>query len=474
MNSLLTRSIYRPRPKRGLSNAGRVVLSAVVLTFATATISIASAQTGTLSAPFPTPAPNAALHYQQALLYLSNIPSEQRRLLEEPTWAAGMKDASQLRKLMLQSRYAVQSATTGTRLAECNFGIDFSEFGAGAQLPHVEGMVELGRLLALRASEAQSRDQWEVALIIYFDGLRMGRHLAHQNTLAETVAGIQILREHYDGLARWATRCPERLLVARAFGLFESIQSSLVDAPQSVAREASILALDFHRLREAYPDGNWAQQILQSYDLPITWDEEKDHKSAIDACVSRGVPKTTFDAEVSFQAYLDKIERTSNRFIESVAACMALSPKARVQRAAAIRKKYATVIPILSGDALIDPVEISIWFSQHDAELTLARIALAIAASRTDNKFPPDLKSIEARFGGLIPPDPYRQLSVQYTTRDNQSAFTLRIPRLGPLPSASFESQSPVPANTTTKAENPTPAQGSGLQRVTDQGGDGT
>jgi hypothetical protein len=42
-------------------------------------------------------------------------------------------------RLLNLGRFAVQSAATGTRTADCNFGIDFSERGAGTQLPHVEG-----------------------------------------------------------------------------------------------------------------------------------------------------------------------------------------------------------------------------------------------------------------------------------------------------------------------------------------------
>ncbi|MGI9473992.1 MAG: hypothetical protein ACR2NZ_20805, partial [Rubripirellula sp.] len=148
-----------------------------------AAVTTSSAQTGTLAEPFPAPSPNAALHYQRALLQLAHLDPAQRKVLTHPIWeTATSSEPRQLKRLLLRSRFAVGSATAGTRLAECNFGVDFSQLGAAAQLPHADGMVHLGRLLTLRAMEAETRGQWEEALIIYFDGIRMGRHLTHQNT----------------------------------------------------------------------------------------------------------------------------------------------------------------------------------------------------------------------------------------------------------------------------------------------------
>jgi hypothetical protein len=408
----------------------------------------AFAQIGTLAEPFPAPAPNAALHYQRALLHLSRLEDPKPSALAAPIWEV-MPDRSSkslsadATRLLTRARFAVGAATTGSRTSECNFGIDFTKMGAASQLPHVEGMVQLGRLLTLRGKLAESRGEWEEAVIVYFDGLRMGRHLTHQPTLLEALAGMEILRNHYHAIANWAVRCPARLLVARAFGLLESMQSGLLDPSQVIAREASILALDFQRLEAAYPDGDWAGMILDSYGESVSGNAEKDRTSAITACTDRGVPNDVFESSKAFSEYLGTLGSVSNRFVESAAACMSLPPKARIKRAAALNRKYAIVIPVLATDTLIDPAEIGALFAQHEAELTLTRIALAVSASRKKLAFPQSLDPVAARFGGSIPLDPYSGQSVIYQTRDDGKAFSIEIPSLGPLDGVGFDSQPP-------------------------------
>jgi hypothetical protein len=411
----------------------------------------AFAQIGTLAEPFPAPAPNAALHYQRALLHLSRLEDSKPAVLAGPIWEVmpGVSPESlpaDATRLLTRARFAVGAATIGSRTSECNFGIDFAEMGAASQLPHVEEMVQLGRLLTLRGKLAESSGEWEEAVIIYFDGLRMGRHLTHQHTLLEALAGIEILRNNYHPLASWAARCPTRLLVARAFGLFESIQSNLVAPPQIVTREASIMALDFQRLLEAFPNGDWPEKILNSYGETATGDSEKDRINAIRACVKRGVPKTVFDSPDAFQEYVGSLRLTGNRFIESVAACMALPPKARLKRGAALKEKYSTVIPVLAPDTLIDPAELGRLFAQHEAELTLTRIALAVSASSKNEVFPESLDVVANRFGGSTPADPYSGEPVSYQTQSDRRSFSLEISPAGGLPGVSFHSKSPVPA----------------------------
>ena len=194
-----------------------IAVASVLVAFSTA--HQCGAQTGTLAETFPAAAPNAALHYQRALLHLARLDSTQTQPLAKPVWevlpAAEKELPREVVSLLSRARFAVRSAATGTRTADCNFGIDFGQYGAATQVPHVEGMVQLGRLLTLRGAHAESQDDWEEAAIIYFDGLRMGRHLTHQSTLLEALAGIQILRNNYFALARWSARCPSRPLVAR-------------------------------------------------------------------------------------------------------------------------------------------------------------------------------------------------------------------------------------------------------------------
>lgn len=426
-----------------------VTLASVIAVFSTA--HQCRAQTGTLAEPFPAPAPNAALHYQRALLYLSKLDRDELQLLSKPVWEVlpapvERQSTREISSLLRHARFAIHAAATGSRTAECNFGIDFSELGAAAQLPHVEGMVHLGRLLTLRGASAEAHGEWEGAAIIYFDGLRMGRHLTHQNTLLEALAGIEILRNNYFALARWGVGCPSRPLVARAFGLFESMQGTLVEPSLVLARETSIMSLEFDRLRDAYPNGNWAKLILESFGEEISGKQQDDAKRAIAKCIKLGLPEDVFSSPSAFQEYVSKLQATANRFAESVTACVTLPPKARLERAEALNKKYSRLITLLTSDTLIDPVEIGVLLAEHEAELIVTRLALAISASKKDGMIPKSLQGVADRFGDNIPVNPYSHEPVSYEPLEGGRSFALTIPGLGPLPEVDFNSSAPEEA----------------------------
>jgi hypothetical protein len=409
------------------------------------------AQIGTLAEPFPAPAANAALHYQRAMLLLSELDDNEMKPLSKPIWEVLPAPAEkqlprEVDRLLRDARFAVKSAAIGSRTAECNFGIDFNQLGAAAQLPHLKGMVHLGRLLTLRGAHAESQGEWEEAVIIYFDGLRVGRHLTHQNTLLEALTGIDILRNNYFAISRWSVRCPSRPLVARAFGLLESMQNALIEPSQVLARESSIMSLEFERLRDAYPDGNWAQMILESSGEDVTGKKQDDADRAISNCVKQGVPKKAFSSPAAFEEYVGKLQATANRFAESVTACVTLPPRARIQRAEALNRKYSKLITLLASDTMVDPVEIGTILAEHEAELVVTRLALAVSASKKDNKFPNSLQDVAERFGGDVPVNPYTREPVSYQVMYDGGGFSLVIPGDGSLPNVDFNSSGPEEA----------------------------
>lgn len=423
-----------------------IVLLAVALFIATPSES--HAQLGTLAEPFPAPATNAALHYQRAILHLEKLEPSRKSLLDVPVWEslpAPVEEtvSRELAALLYRGRFAIRAATKGTRTSDCDFGIEFADTGAATQLPHLDGMIELGRLLTLRGAMAEAQGQWEEAAIVYFDGLRMGRHLTHQNTLLEALTGIEILRNNYVALGRWASRCPSAKLVARAFGLLEAMQNSLVDPPQILAKEGSIMALGFDQLREAYPDGNWAEMILESYGEATTGNLDQDRDSAKSACIKNGVPAKAFSDVDAFDDYVAKLAVTANRFVEAVAACAALPAPAWIERGQVLTDKYSKLITILGSDTMIDPVELCVLFSEHDAELAITRLALAVSASKRDGKFPKSLDDVATRFGGQLPVTPYGDSEIQY--QSDGGGFSIEIASQGKLPRIAFTSVSPTP-----------------------------
>ena len=162
--------------------------------------------------------------------------------------------------------------------------------------------------------------------------------------------------------------------------------------------------------------------------------------------VDRGVPRGVFSSPDSFHEHVDKLQVTAHRFAESVTACVTLPPQSRLRRAEALNRKYSTLITLLASDTLVDPVEIGTLLAEHEAELTVARLALAVSANKKDATFPGSLRDVESRFGGDVPVNPYSREPVSYRQLEDGRHFELTIPRLGALPEVNFRSLTPVAA----------------------------
>lgn len=392
----------------------------------------ADAQTGTLADPISPPSPNAALCYQRALLYLSAINQAERSRLDSPVWQTlpefeDKESLDDVKRLLYLGRMATRSAANGARLNHCDFGIDFRTHGASTPLPHVKAMRQLGRLVALRGFYEQSNGNWEEAAVIYFDGLRMGSHMTHQNTLAEALAGLDILRSNSYGLCLWASECPNAKMVSRAFRLFESSIADFSDAPGSFARESSILRQRLIGLRETFPDGPWAELVLEDFGQPIPQDQATARKKAKQLCVERGVPADVFETENAFHRHLSKIADLNTQFTEAAAHCMTLPPLVRIERGQKLFDTYARLSSALGDELAINPAEVGKAFAIYEAELTVVRVALALAASRGEKGFPESLEAVSAGFGGKIPVSPYDGSPLEYRRLDDGKEFALRV-----------------------------------------------
>lgn len=408
-------------------------------------------QTGTLAEPFAPPSPNAALQYQQGLLYLAAIDDSLKFQLQRPIWELEEEVATdrfdaELKRLLYQGRFAIRNASSGSRLATCDFGIDYREHGAGTPMVHAMPMVELGRLLTLRGAAEQARGDWEQAAVIYFDGLRMGRHMTHQSTVIETLAGLEILRNNYYALARWAVECPEPKMVARARRLLETLAIDMTAPTKTVAGELSVLSQRLVGLNAAYPNGPWAELILEDLGEEIPAGKLNEIRElAKAAAIEEGVPGEAFESVGSFRNYLNRLTEIHTRFSESAAACMTLPTSARISQGFRLYENYTKRVGALGSDVAFNPGELGALFASHDAELALARVALAVCASTNEGRFPADLEEVARLFGGALPTSPYDGSAIGYTV--NEEGFTLRIEAMTTdhiaLPAASFESIAP-------------------------------
>jgi hypothetical protein len=97
---------------------------------------------------------------------------------------------------------------------------------------------------------------------------------------------------------------------------------------------------------------------------------------------------------------------------------------------------------MLDADTMIAPGELGVLFSEHRAELTVARLTLAVSASKRNGKFPNSLDKVAKRFGGALPVNPYGESVIQYHT--DGSDFSIEIAAMGRMPRVAFGSHSPT------------------------------
>lgn len=389
----------------------------------------AMGQAGTLGSPFPPPSPNAALHYQRAMLFEANLSEDQQALLGQPIWEFdATAEKGRLIEVLHDGRHAIQATSEGSRLTDCDFGIDFRTRGSATRLPHLNPSLRLARLLALRAYYSQRQGEWEQSAVLYFDGLRFGKHLTHQNTLLEALTGMKIIRENLYLLANWAAECPSEILVGSAFVQLEALVPSLIDPAGLVTRESSILGLELASIYDSYPNGDWGTKMLNAFGVaPASSDRDAVQQQAKREAIAQGIPEAAFESDATFRSYLRQLDALTTRFAEASAACMTLPAEGRLERGDRLYEKYSMLLTGFGDAVLFDPREVGAVLSSFEAEVCAARVALAVCASKEKQTFPSSLNSVAVAFGGTIPASPYDGSSVEYMLNDDEQGFSILI-----------------------------------------------
>ena len=413
------------------------------------------AQSGTLMRPLPRPATNAALHYQRGVILLGALGPLDQATLDQP--AAQILPIPptgslprELQRLLYLGRPAIAAARYGAALEQCDFGTDFAQLGPSTMLPHPKPLLRAGRLVVLSGAYLESKGAWASALAAYFDALRIGRHLTHQHTFAEASAGLRLLKDSLLALRRWAVRCPDRALVGRAAQVLETLAGDLVQPAQTLASEASILRRQFVLLVRAFPDGPWAEMILDGVEAPIPQgDEAKVRAAAIAAAQKLGVPKECFESKEAFTAMAAELDKMTVRALEATAACLTLPPLARVRRGRELYRRFQQEMGDLGNDAILNAGEIGAVFARFDAETVLTRVVLALAAEKK-KAYPQALADLSERFGGGLPTSPYDGSPLRYQRSDDGTQFSLAIAEVkvagAALAGLEFSSAMPAPA----------------------------
>ncbi len=386
-----------------------------------------------LHRPMPRTATNGAIHYQRAILFLYAVDPAKRSLLQKPIWEIVTPDSTEddvakVDRLLIESRHAIRSALVGANQVEADFGLDIRQYMVTSLLPHTRPMVDLAKLLVLHGMERESKGKWKEAADIYLATLRMGRHMTHQTTLAEALAGVEILETGYYALGHWAPHCPDASLVGEAFDLLAAMSGNMVDPARTLQSEASIFQLRLDAMQGAFPEGPWAEMIIESLgeEFPSAGPEGM-RKAAIEAATTRGVPKEAFEDKESFNRYMTELSSVFVQMAKESALCMCHRAPDSIRQGERVFTKYQPKL-LKAGDTNTqNPAETAALFAVHEAELSLTRLILAISAARTAEGFPAKLEDVAERFGGQLPRSPYDETALDYELLEGGEGFSLQI-----------------------------------------------
>ncbi len=384
-----------------------------------------------LRLPYPESSTNGALHYNRAILSLASLPTSERECLTKPIWevfGSMSKDEidETLSKLLFAGRHALRATLKGSDQMHAEFGVDYADFGKGGILPHAQPMLQLGRLTTLAGISAQIDEQWEEAAHLFFQSLRIGKHMTDQPTFVESLVGVEVLEGNYHSLAFWGSKCPDTSLVKQAYIRLDVGARAKLQPMKTLAYEAAITQRQISNIQAAFPDGEWPEMLLETLgEMDHGRDREAQKEKAIEQCCKRGTPRDIFDDKAKFDAYGDKIRDLHVAFLEESAACMDLPPKQRVASAKAVMKSFEPRFRKIGEEVMFDVVQVGRFFATHDAQQTMARVALAVAANRTDAGFPESLDSVP--FKGGAPNSPYDGSAIEYQRLNDGKDFSVTL-----------------------------------------------
>ncbi len=386
-----------------------------------------------LEQPMPRTSTNGAIHYQRAILFLYAVDPAKRESLLKPVWEIITPDSSdeaiaEIDKLLIESRHTIRSALVGADQTEADFGLDIRHYMVSSWLPYTEAMVDLGKLITLHGMERESKKNWKEAVEIYLATLRMGRHMTHQTTLAEALVGVEILETGYFALGHWAPHCPDTSLVDQALDQLNAMSRNMTDPGRTLLLEANILQMRLDAMQDAFPDGPWAEMMLESLGEAFPSDgPEGMRKAAIEAATKRGVPKEAFNDKESFDRYVKELNSSFVQMATESAQCMCHQSPNSIRQSERVFGEYQPKLLKLGDTHTQNPAKVAALFAVHEAELTVTRLILAISAARTPQGFPEQLEVVADRFGGQLPRSPYDGSDLIYELLENGKGFSVQV-----------------------------------------------
>ena len=411
----------------------RIGLMSFLMPVIVSAASALEASGAAIDMPEPRTATNAAIHYQRAVLFLGAIQPEDREILARPIWEiitpeSSEEDLAAVNRLLIAGRHATRSAIVGATQRTADFGLDIDQYLIASYMPHASAMPELARLIVLHGMKVQSNDQWRDAAVNYLLCMRMGRHLTHQTTLTEALMGVQVLETAYFALANWAVRCPDKALVEEALHIMNTAAPDMVNPARTMRFEASIAKMRLNAIQDAYPNGPWAEMVLDSLNAEFPQGgPDEIRAAAIAAATELGVPEQAFEDKESFGRFISDLRSTYVALQKESANCLALPPPTSINQAVVVFDKYGQKLLPTERASALNPVRITAHFAVHQAQLDALRLVLAVTLEKTPDGYPADLGVVRGRFGDAIPTSPYDGSDYKYKLLSDGQGFALGV-----------------------------------------------
>jgi len=384
--------------------------------------------------PLPSPANNAALHYQRAILFLDAVDPDKRAILRKPIWEivnAGTtpEELKKIDELLIAARHAIRAALVGASQLQADFGADLREYSSSATLPHVGPMSELANLVALHGLHKQAEGEMTRAAQRFVQVVRMGNHMTQQLTLAEVLEGEKILETAFHVVCGWAVECSDKQLLNSARAALLSSSSGSLSPARALGFEASVLDETLDHITAAYPDGNWAELILHAVDAqPADLTPARLRAAAKAAIVERGVPESIFDSPESFDEHIEQLRDAHTTYYDRSVSCLILSAPRSVQLGQQIHDELAPKLKELGDPKVLNPGRLAAYYAVRQAERRVAGLVLALSIHKQKGLFPAKLAEVIEEFGGKLPVNPMGGGPAVYVPTADRKGFTLSYP----------------------------------------------
>ncbi|MEO2045256.1 MAG: hypothetical protein ABGX16_01620 [Pirellulales bacterium] len=255
--------------------------------------------------------------------------------------------------------------------------------------------------------------------------------MSRQLTLAESIVAVRILETDYHVLADWAVRCPDAALIEQVRSQLVTFSPNSISPAAAIHQDATILQLGLTNLQHAYPNGNWAEMILVAMDAPTATLSPEEMRTTVRSMVlQRGVAKSVFDNKKSFDAHIDKLRTINQQYYQELLACFTLPNSEAIREGEHIHETYAAQLKRLGDPNTLNASQIAAYFAVHQAEHRLTQVVLSLSAHKLDGRFPTDLSTTVADFGGALPACPYHDGPPDYSITNGGTGMRISYPEV--------------------------------------------